>query len=45
MNNIDYSKAYITLSDKEEFQVLDKDGEFDGPATQKLIEEYLASSK
>lgn len=45
MNNIDYTQAYITLSDGSEWQVLGEDGSMDPVATQEAIEAYLTSLK
>ena len=42
MSNIDYTKAFITLADGTEWQVLDADGALDQPATQAAITAYLA---
>ena len=40
---IDYNKAYITLENGKEFQVLDKNGETDLFLTSKAIDEYIDS--
>lgn len=42
MENIDETKAFITLGDGTRWQVLGADGELDGEATQAAIEAYLA---
>lgn len=43
MNDIDYTKAFITLADETYWQVLGEDGEMDPVATQAVIDAYLAA--
>ena len=43
MNDIDYTKAFITLDDETYWQVLGEDGEMDAEATQSAIAAHLAS--
>ena len=43
MNDIDYTKAFITLADETYWQVLGEDGEMDAEATQSAIAAHLAS--
>lgn len=39
--NIDFTKAYVTLADKTVIQVLDANGEYDDAATAAAVTEYL----
>ena len=42
MENIDETKAFVTLADGTSWQVLGEDGEMDEAATQAAIMAYLA---
>ena len=44
MNDIDYTKAHITLADGTVFQVLGEDGEFDDQATGAAVAEHLSAT-
>ena len=44
MNEIDYTKAHVTLPDGTVWQVLGEDGEFDEAATAEAVQQYLAGA-
>lgn len=43
MENIDETKAFVTLADGTRWQVLGEDGEMDSEATQSAIAAHLAN--
>ena len=43
MDDIDHTKAFVTLPDGTEWQVLDEAGEYDDAATALAIAEYLGA--
>lgn len=43
MENIDETKAFVTLADGTRWQVLGEDGEMDAEATQSAIAAHLAN--